>query len=158
LRRNGLSICRTVVSEMYGPATPADISLMTRFTCLHERRRTHHNVQVECDSDVPPSVPEKSVPCRRCLRARLFLLLFSADSAKDRSVANVRRLAVFLQPFGHLAANQRIRQMVRRPRCAPQFNRSLSCPLVIWLLARCGRGGGHLTIKPVEKILFDDRK
>ena len=30
----------------------------------------------------------------------LYLMLFSADSAKDRSVANVRHLAVFLQPFG----------------------------------------------------------
>jgi len=62
--------------------------------------------------------------------------LFSADSAKDRSVANARRLAIFLQPFGHLAANQRIGQMLGRPRCAPQFNRSLPCPLAIWLLAR----------------------
>ena len=31
-----------VVSEMYGPATLADISLRIRFTCLRERRRTHH--------------------------------------------------------------------------------------------------------------------
>jgi len=66
--------------------------------------------------------------------ARLFSLLFSADSAKDRSVANLRRLAIFLQPFNHLAANQRIREMLRRPRCAPQFNRSLPCPLAIWLM------------------------
>src|SRR6516225_3210541 len=50
--------------------------------------------------------------------------------------------------------------MVRRPRCAPQFNRSLPCPLAIWLACRLrsGRLGGHLAIKPVEKILFDDRK
>src|SRR6516162_2639941 len=27
---------------MYGPATLADISLRIRFTCLRERRRTHH--------------------------------------------------------------------------------------------------------------------
>src|SRR6516225_8834805 len=27
---------------MYGPATLADISLRIRFTCLCERRRTHH--------------------------------------------------------------------------------------------------------------------
>ena len=50
--------------------------------------------------------------------------------------------------------------MVRRPSCAPQFNRSLLCALVIWLARnlRRGRLGGHLAIEPVEKILFDDRK
>jgi len=50
--------------------------------------------------------------------------------------------------------------MVRRPSCVPQFNRSLPCPLAIWLARnlRRGRLGGHLAIKPVEKILFDDRK
>jgi hypothetical protein len=30
----------------------------------------------------------------------------------------------------------RIRQMIRRPRCVPQFNRSPPCPLAIWLHAR----------------------
>ena len=30
-----------------------------------------------------------------------FVLLFSADSAKDRTVANVLRLTVLLQPLGH---------------------------------------------------------
>jgi hypothetical protein len=50
--------------------------------------------------------------------------------------------------------------MVRRPRCAPQFNHSLPCPLAIWLAhnLRRGRLGGHLAIKPVEKIPFNDRK
>ena len=50
--------------------------------------------------------------------------------------------------------------MIRRPRCAPQFNRSLPCPLAIWLARnlRRGRLGRHLVIKPVEKILFDYRK
>ena len=50
--------------------------------------------------------------------------------------------------------------MVRRPSCAPQFNRSLPRPLAIWFARRLRRGrlGGHLAIKPVEKILFDDRK
>ena len=37
---------------------------------------------------------------------------------------------------------------------------SLPCSLAIWLARnlRRGRLGGHLAIKPVEKILFDDRK
>src|SRR6516225_9967330 len=50
--------------------------------------------------------------------------------------------------------------MVRRLRCAPQFNRSLPCPLAIRLACRLRRGrlGSQLAIKPVEKILFDDRK
>src|SRR5215472_10394982 len=84
-------------------------------------------------------------------------LLFSADSAKDRSVANVCCLIVFLQPLSHFTTDRQIRQMVRRPRCAPQFNRSLPYPLAIWLLARSlrrGRVRGHLAIKPVEKILL----
>jgi hypothetical protein len=38
--------------------------------------------------------------------ARLFSLLFSADSAKDRSVANLRRLAIFLQPLGHFTTDR----------------------------------------------------
>jgi hypothetical protein len=42
LPRNGQSICPSIVSEMYGPATPADMSLRIRFTCRCERRRTHH--------------------------------------------------------------------------------------------------------------------
>ena len=45
MRQNGQSICRTIVSGMYGPATLADISLRIRFTCLRERRRTHHKAQ-----------------------------------------------------------------------------------------------------------------
>jgi hypothetical protein len=64
--------------------------------------------------------------------------LSSADSAKDRAVANIRRLVVFLQPLGHFTTDRQIRQMVRRPRCAPQFNRSLLCPFAIWLGAACG--------------------
>src|SRR6516162_11441711 len=48
--------------------------------------------------------------------------------------------------------------MVRRPRCAPQFNRSLPCSLAIRLACRLRRGRCHLAIKPVQKILFDDRK
>ena len=50
--------------------------------------------------------------------------------------------------------------MVRRACCAPQFNRCLPYPLAIWLARRLRRGrlGGHLAIKPFEKILFDDRK
>jgi len=48
--------------------------------------------------------------------------------------------------------------MVRRACCAPQFNRCLPYPLAIRLAFRRGRLGGHLAIKPVEKILFDDRK
>src|SRR6516162_6089749 len=85
-----------------------------------------------------------------------FVSLSSTDSAKDRSVANVCRLVVFLQPLGHVTTDRQIRQMVRRPSCAPQFNRSLPCPLAIWLARNLRRG--HLAIKPVEKILFDDRK
>src|SRR5262249_55675813 len=89
---------------------------------------------------------------------QLFLSLFSADSAEDRTVANVR-LVVFLQPLGHVTTDRQIRQMVRRPRYAPQFNRSLPYPLAIWPRSlRRGRVGGHVAIKPVEKILFDDRK
>ena len=65
--------------------------------------------------------------------------LSSADSAKDRTVANVR-LVVFLQPLGHVTTDRQIRQMVRRPRCAPQFNRSLPYPLAIWLARRLRRG------------------
>src|SRR6516225_1926996 len=85
-----------------------------------------------------------------------FVSLSSTDSAKDRSVANVCRLVVFLQPLGHVTTDRQIRKMVRRPSCAPQFNRSLPCPLAIWLARNLRRG--HLAIKPVEKILFDDRK
>jgi len=91
-------------------------------------------------------------------RSLVRVALFSTDSAKDRTVANIRRLAAFLQPLGHVTTDRQIRQMVRRPRRAPQFNRSLPCPLAIWLALRRGRLGGHLAIKPVEKILFDDRK
>src|SRR5262249_1765310 len=94
------------------------------------------------------------------LGVQLPLPLCSTNSAKDRTVANVRWV-VFLQPLGHFPTDRQIRQMVRRPRCAPQFNRSLSCPLAIWLLGRslrCGHVGDHLAIKPVDKILFDDRK
>src|SRR6516162_10934042 len=89
-----------------------------------------------------------------------FVSLSSADSAKDRGVANVRCLVVFLQPLGHFTADRQIRQMVRRPRCAPQFNRSLPCPLAIWLARRLRRSrlGSHVPIKPGEKILFDDCK
>src|SRR6516165_8847706 len=93
-------------------------------------------------------------------RSSVRVALFAADSAKDRTVANVR-LVVFLQPLGHFTTDRQIRQMVRRSRRAPQFNRSLPCPLAVWLLgrsARRGRLGGHMAIKPVEKILFDDRK
>ena len=36
---------------------------------------------------------------------RLILLLFSADGAKDRNVANIRCLAVFLQPLGHFTTD-----------------------------------------------------
>jgi hypothetical protein len=46
--------------------------------------------------------------------------------------------------------------MVRRPSCAPQFNRSLPCQLAVWLARNLRRG--RLAIKPVEKNLFDDRK
>src|SRR6516164_9028510 len=63
-----------------------------------------------------------------------FVSLFSTDSAKDRTVANICRLVVFLQPLGHFTTDRQIRQMVWRPRCAPQFNRSLPYPLAIWLL------------------------
>src|SRR6516165_7595380 len=89
-----------------------------------------------------------------------FVWLSSADSAKDRTVANIRRLAVFLQPLGHVTTDRQIRQIVRRPSCAPQFDRSLPCQLAIWLARRLRRGrlGCHLAIKPFEKILFDDRK
>ena len=86
--------------------------------------------------------------------------LLSTDSVKDRTVANVR-LVVFLQPLGHFTTDRQIRQMVRRPRCAPQFNRSLPYQFAIWLFVRSlrrGRVGGRMAIKPVEKILFDDRK
>src|SRR6516164_1196282 len=92
---------------------------------------------------------------------QIVLLSFSADSAKDRSVANVRFLVVFLQPLGHFTTDRQIRQMVRRSGCAPQFNRSLPYQLTIRLLARSlrsDRGGGRMAIQPVEKILFDDRK
>jgi len=92
-------------------------------------------------------------------RAGASLLLFSANGAKDRSVANVRCSVVFVQPLGHFATDRQIRQMVGRPRCAPQFDRSPPYPLAIWLRCyRRGRGGGHLAIEPVEKILFDNRK
>jgi len=86
------------------------------------------------------------------------VLLFSADSAKDRTVANVLRLTVLLQPLGHFTTDRQIRQMVRRSGCAPQFNRSPPYPLAIWLLGRSLQRGRDLAIKPVEKILFDDRK
>src|SRR6516162_9783036 len=93
-------------------------------------------------------------------RSLVRVALFSTDSAKDRTVANIRYLVVFLQPLGHVATDRQIRQMVRRPRCAPQFNRSLPCPLAIWLARRLRRSrlGSHVPIKPVEKILFDDCK
>jgi hypothetical protein len=34
LHRNGLSICRIIASDTYGPARPADISLKIRSVCL----------------------------------------------------------------------------------------------------------------------------
>ena len=51
-------------------------------------------------------------------RLLVRVALFSTDSAKDRTVANIRRLAVFLQPLGHVTTDRQIRQMVRRSRCA----------------------------------------
>ena len=100
-------------------------------------------------------------PRTRDARDDWCLALFSADSAKDRSVANLRCLVVFLQPLGYFTTDRQIRQMVRRSGCAPQFNRSLPYQFAIWLLARSlrsGRGNGRMAIKPAEKILFDDRK
>src|SRR5262249_20213375 len=35
-----------------------------------------------------------------------FVSLFSTDSTKDRTVTNVRRLAVFLQPLGHFTTDR----------------------------------------------------
>src|SRR5262249_30568465 len=98
--------------------------------------------------------------CGEAAFGHWFVWLSSADSAKDRSVANVRCLVAFLQPLGHVTTDRQIRQMVRRPRYAPQFNRSLPYPLAILRARRLRRGcaGGHVAIKPVEKIPFDDRK
>src|SRR6516165_11594685 len=109
-----------------------------------------------------PQQPQLARPRRRGSGegTSVRVALFSTDSAKDRTVANVC-LVVFLQPLGHFTTDRQIRQMVRRACCAPQLNRSLPCQLAIWLLARSlrrGGVGGHLATKPVEKILFDDRK
>ena len=35
-----------------------------------------------------------------------FVSLFSTDTAKDRTVANIRRLAVVLQPLGHFTTDR----------------------------------------------------
>ena len=109
----------------------------------------------------PNPLPLLDRPGRReATGGHWFVWLSSADSAKDRSVANVCCLVVFLQPLCHVTTDRQIRQMVRRPTCAPQFNRSLPCPLAIWPARnlRRGRLGDHLAIKPVQNILFDDRK
>ena len=87
---------------------------------LHNQRDFLIGLHYETESKLcPPNKSFISWLIRAHSSGRLFLLLFSADGPKDRNVANIRCLAVFLQPFGHLAANQRIRQMVRRPRRAP---------------------------------------
>ena len=102
MRRNGQSICRTVVSEMYGPATPADISLRIRFTCLHERRRTHHKPRAPVLSFNPPAFKlsliamchqafTRSAPCRRCLRLDCFCCYFRPTAR--RIVASITSAA-----------------------------------------------------------------
>jgi hypothetical protein len=98
----------------------------------------------------PPNKSFISWLIRAHSSGRLSLLLFSADSAKDRTVTNVR-LVVFLQPLGRFTTDRQIRQMVRRPCCAPQLNRSLPCPPIAGpahfrnkckrVAGRCGRAG-----------------
>ena len=70
---------------------------------------------------------DHSSVCAAILRASS-----SANGAKDRRVANVRCSVVFVQPLGHFATDRQIRQMVGRPRCAPQFDRSPPYPLANW--------------------------
>jgi hypothetical protein len=88
---------------------------------------------------------------------RLFLLLFSADGPKDRNVANIR--------FGRFSS------AIRPPRGkSANFDRWSGGPAVLHnsiaaCLARSRSGSLRaangvvaVAIKPVEKILFDDRK
>ena len=73
---------------------------------LHNQRDFLIGLHYETESKLcPPNKSFISWLIRAHSSGRLFLLLFSADGAKDRSVANVRRLAVFLQPLGHFTTD-----------------------------------------------------